>query len=370
VDRCQDGKQIQQFPIMSDQPINFGLSFDTTDINFDGYLDFSVLTEFAAGWKGRAYWVYDPSSQRFVKNELTHRLENDWKGHLVDFDSKRHEISLGLLMGYAPCKGAEPDVYRVVNNRPILAHKVEINGYAPERCTVKVWDMVGGVLRVTSERRVDTEGHPVGPNDVPPPVRVEPPAVKLLPVTQPPPAPGALVIEHLLDSSQGGLFSTGQGRGQVGADQFVIPNGATITSLRWYGYRNCGMEPGESQAFEIAFFPDQNGLPRGEPFAIAQVQAQINPTASTVTDSFGNHSQIFLYSADLVSPLAIPAGQRTWMMIRQGFAYCSFLWNRSSSRDSETAAWGMADGTDQTQYSEWHRLRPKAHFAFSLYGAE
>ncbi len=55
VARCQDGKQLQQFPLMAWQPINFGLSFSADDINFDGYLDFSVLTEFAAGWKARAY---------------------------------------------------------------------------------------------------------------------------------------------------------------------------------------------------------------------------------------------------------------------------------------------------------------------------
>jgi len=370
VDRCQDGKPVQRFPIVADQPINFGLSFDSTDINFDGYPDFSVLVQFAAGWKARAYWIYDPGSQRFVKNQLTRKLEKDWKGYLIAFDPAKREITLGILMAYSACLGSEPDVYRVVDNRPILAHRVEINGYAPQRCTVKVWDIVGGVLRVTSERRVDAEGHPVGPDDVPPPARVEPPAFKMLPVEPPPPAPGTLLAEHPLDSSHEGLYSTGRGPGQVAADRFVIPNGATITGLRWYGYRNCGSDPGNSQAFEIAFFSDQNGLPGGEPLSIAHVQAHITPTASSVADSFRNHFQIFLYNADLASPLAIPAGRPTWVMVRQGTASCGFLWNRGRSTDSDAAAWGTAGGTDKTQYSEWHHLASQAHFAFSLYGAK
>jgi len=368
VARCQDGKQLQQFPLMAWQPINFGLSFFADDINFDGYLDFSVLTEFAGGWRARAYWVYDPASQSFVKNELTHALEVNLKGSVVDFDSKNRRISAGILAAVNACAGGEPDVYNVKNNRLILVHTVKIKSYANGRCTKTVWNMAGSTLRVTSETRVDSKGNPVGPNDIPPPV--VPPVVKLLPVTQPPPASGALLVEHLPDGSQEGLFSNGPGRGQVGADSFVIPNGATITGLRWYGYRNCSGDPGESQAFEIAFFRDQNGLPSGEPLGTAQVQAKINPTTSTVGNSFGNHFQVFLYSVDLTSRLAIPAGQRTWLMIRQGFAHCSFLWNRSSSGDSDTAAWGLADGTDQIRYSGWHRLSPRAHFSFSLYGAK
>jgi hypothetical protein len=217
VARCQDGKRLQQFPLTAWQLINFGLSFSADDINFDGYLDLSVLTEFAAGWKARVYWVYDPALQRFVKNELTHALEDDLKGHIVDIDSTRHLISAGLSVAVNACAGGEPDVYTVKDNRLILVHTVEIKSYANGRCTKKVLDIAGATLRVTSETRVDSQGNPVGPNDIPPPV--EPPVVKLLPVTQPPKAPGALLFEHPLDSSQGGLYSTGQGRGQVGADQ-------------------------------------------------------------------------------------------------------------------------------------------------------
>src|ERR1039457_4806415 len=58
VARCQDGKRLQLLPLMAWQPLNFGLTFHADDINFDGYLDFSVLTEYAGSYYGRSYWVY------------------------------------------------------------------------------------------------------------------------------------------------------------------------------------------------------------------------------------------------------------------------------------------------------------------------
>jgi hypothetical protein len=66
VAHCQDGKPLQVLRVTADQPINFGATFHAEDINFDGYLDFSVLTEFAAKWGSRSYWVYDPASGLFV----------------------------------------------------------------------------------------------------------------------------------------------------------------------------------------------------------------------------------------------------------------------------------------------------------------
>jgi hypothetical protein len=332
---CQDGKQLQQFPIMASQEINFGLSFEAADINFDGYLDFSVLTEYAGGWTARAYWVYNPGSQRFVKNDLTNALEVKLKGYVIGFDPQNRQISAGILAAYTACAGTEPDVYEVRNNRLALINKVEIlPGANRGVCVKQVWEIAGGTLRVTSEQCVDVQGNPVDPNYVRPldePSQQKPP----LAPSEPPPAPGALLFERPLDSSQEGLYSSGEGR-QVGADQFIFPNGATVTGLRWYGYRRCFGDPGASQAFEVAFFLDRNGLPSGEPFATVQVEARINPTSYSV--SVGNNNQVFLYSASLASPIAVPVGQRTWLMIRQGFAHCSFFvgpqrfWRRRNRR--------------------------------------
>jgi hypothetical protein len=167
VARCQDGKQLQLLPIMAWQPIDFGASFHADDINFDGYLDFSVLTEFAARWRSRAFWVYDPGSGLFVQNELTRTLEGDaptgWKGLTIDLDPKKHEIK--TFHAEWNCETDE-NHYRVQNNRPILVHQ-ESGSQAPRRgadlpdCIVTVSDLIGGTMRVTAVRRFNAQGEPV-----------------------------------------------------------------------------------------------------------------------------------------------------------------------------------------------------------------
>ncbi len=176
VARCQDGARLQLIPIMAMQPIDFAATFGAQDINFDGYLDFSVLTEFAAKFGSSSYWVYDPDSGLFVQNELTHELGENclgaawhggcWKAESIEFDPKKHEISThyftasplvweatgGASAAGCPLKG---DRYRVKNDRLILIHKEEItqgevNGSS---CAVTVSDLIAGTMRVTAVRR-------------------------------------------------------------------------------------------------------------------------------------------------------------------------------------------------------------------------
>jgi len=169
VARCQDGKRLQLLPIMNgEQRINFAATFSASDINFDGYLDFSVLTGFGQMYSVESYWVYAPGSGLFVQNELTQELGKKVK-HNVDFDPKKHEISMDYhipgVFGYCGFPG---DRYRVENNRLILIHKVEITEIdqgplpepAPDRpyCTVTVSDLVGGTMRVTAVGRFDAQG--------------------------------------------------------------------------------------------------------------------------------------------------------------------------------------------------------------------
>jgi hypothetical protein len=75
VARCQDGGLLQVLPITPGDPIDFGSTFQAEDLNLDGYLDFSVITETSGtGGDLRSYWVYDPSSGIFVQNEFTRDL--------------------------------------------------------------------------------------------------------------------------------------------------------------------------------------------------------------------------------------------------------------------------------------------------------
>src|SRR5579864_11699 len=166
---CQDGKRLQLLSIMAWQPINFAATFQAQDINFDGYLDFSVLTEFAAKYGTRSYWVYDPASGRFVENELTHELGENclgaewhgrcWKADSIDFDPKKLEISAHYFVGVGQC-GGPVDRYRLENNRLIVVHK-EVLDMKPDSCTLTVSDLTAGTMRVTEVRRFDAQGEPL-----------------------------------------------------------------------------------------------------------------------------------------------------------------------------------------------------------------
>jgi hypothetical protein len=166
---CQDGNPLQLISIMAWQPINFAATFNAHDINFDGYLDISVLTEFAAKWGSRSYWVYDPVSGLFVQNELTRELGENclgaewhggcWKADSIDFAHQKHEISAHYLVGAGEC-GSPTDRYRVENNRLIVIHE-EILDMKPNGCTLTVSDLIGGSMRVTRIRRFDARGEPV-----------------------------------------------------------------------------------------------------------------------------------------------------------------------------------------------------------------
>ena len=194
VARCQDGKQLQALPIAADQPLSFGSTFHADDVNFDGYLDFSVVTEFSgANGDIRSYWVYDPGTGIFIQNEFTHELRcgsvavtskyggaegkstnyRDSIGELtraclgaafIDFDPEKREISRryfdGAMGGCPNTSQGKGERYRVVNNRLILIHKQDFE-LEPKPCTVTEWDLISGTMRVTKVRRYDARGQPV-----------------------------------------------------------------------------------------------------------------------------------------------------------------------------------------------------------------
>ena len=164
---CGTGARVQVLPITAWQPIDFAATFEARDINFDGLMDFSVLSEFAAKWGSRWYWVYDPESRKFVTNELTRKLGENclageasgcWRAYSIDFDPSKHEIEAHYLIGAGP-GGPPVSRFRVENNDLIAVHK-ELIGLGPGGCTVT---RVGGEMHVTRVRRFDAKGVPVDP---------------------------------------------------------------------------------------------------------------------------------------------------------------------------------------------------------------
>lgn len=373
--RCQDGEPLQVLPITADQPINFGATFHAEDINFDGYLDFSVLREFAAKWESRSYWVYDPGSGLFVENELTRELSENclgaewhhdcWAAH-IDFDQNKREVRTDYLLPFGPCPqtGFSGDHYRVEDNRLILIHKEEITA---DHCQVTYSDLIGGTMRVTQVLRFD-RAPGIAAADPP---REAPRSQS--PDPQPPNSRelvasvrGDVLYEHRLDEHQQGLFSNAREKRQVGAGQFVLKDKVFITGIRWYGYYTCKINPDEiSPAFDVRFYPDEDGLPASQPLYSAGVEAHVTrTTASVVPDpASGVNFQVYAYTEELPGPLTVPAGQQMWISISAEPSSCEWLWDRGSSADSGISVSGISGSSG---FSKWTHL--KDNLAFALYG--
>jgi hypothetical protein len=369
VARCQDGKQLELLPIMAWQPIDFGASFHADDINFDGYLDFSVLTEFAGSFRSRSYWVYDPGSGLFVENELTRKLGENclgsewhggcWKASHIDFDQNKREIRADYILSFAACSptGYSGDRYSVKDNHLILIHKEEVTS---DNCKVTFSDLIGGTMRVTGIRLFKPP-HPHSEAPPSPSADAESPNSRKLVAS----VSGDLLYERPLDSHQEGLFSNTGERHQVGASQFVLPDAVDITGIRWYGYYNCKINPvGTSPVFDIRFFRDNNGLPSPEPIYSQQVQARVRETTARIVldPKFGRYYEVYVYTVDSLPPLSIPAGQHTWISISEAPSSCDWLWNRSTG-ETGISAWG---GGENSRLSKWTQL--KDSLAFALYG--
>lgn len=175
VARCSDGKRLQRLPFMAWQPLNFGSTFVPQDINFDGYLDLSILTDYASTYYGMSYWVYDPRSEIFVDNALTQELAKNFRGKHLDFDPKSHEMSAGYFKSSCPVNGLQVEQYvglinryLVDNNHLTLIHKEEVVEGGPDaialHCVVRLSDLIDGMWRVTGFQRwrFNAQGEPIG----------------------------------------------------------------------------------------------------------------------------------------------------------------------------------------------------------------
>lgn len=147
VARCQDGKRVQILPILAGRSFGFGNNFRTFDINFDGYLDLSVIVEVAATYSSQSWWIYDPASGKFVQNGLTRGLrEVTSNGYRVD--EKKREIFANHLMYGCPTLVTR---YRIEGNRLLMTHWEE--PFQGDECVVTYHDLVDGRMKVTGKAR-------------------------------------------------------------------------------------------------------------------------------------------------------------------------------------------------------------------------
>jgi hypothetical protein len=149
VARCSDGRRLQLLTIMASQRINFPATFTTSDVNFDGYLDFSVLSEFGGTFGAQSWWIYDPASGRFVQNELTRELRK-LGNNGYHIDPKKHEIIIEKLLAYCP---SLVDRYRLEGDRLVMIHHETGFQNSETVCTVTYSDLANGTIHGTGQRR-------------------------------------------------------------------------------------------------------------------------------------------------------------------------------------------------------------------------
>ena len=156
VARCSDGQRLQLLTIMASQLINFPATFTTSDVNFDGYLDFSVLAEFGGTFGAQSWWIYDPPSGRFVQNELTRELRK-LGNNGYHIDPKKREISIEKLLAICP---SLVDRYRLEGDRLVMIHQETGFQNSETACTVTNPDLAHGTMHETGQRRF-IDGKPV-----------------------------------------------------------------------------------------------------------------------------------------------------------------------------------------------------------------
>ena len=149
ISRAATGATLQTIDVISNWHDSVCRLFDAKDVNFDGYLDISVVREGAGTWASRDYYVFDPKTGRFISTDLTHDL-GQLKDNGLIFDWKTHEIQAAFM--FSLCGGV--DIYRIENGRLVKIQEGEVT-VDPEghRCVQTVRRRVHGRWKVV---RVET----------------------------------------------------------------------------------------------------------------------------------------------------------------------------------------------------------------------
>lgn len=156
VAQCSDGRRLQLLTIMASQPINFSATFTTSDVDFDGYLDFSVLAEYGGTFGAQSWWLYDPASGRFVQNELTRELRK-LGNNGYHLDPRKHEIIIESLLANCP---SLVDRYHLEGDHLVMLHHETGFQNSETVCTVTYSDLTHGAMHETGQLRF-IDGKPV-----------------------------------------------------------------------------------------------------------------------------------------------------------------------------------------------------------------
>lgn len=96
-------------------------SIELEDINFDGYPDIKMVTDFGGKFSDYNYWLFDKQSGRFISNSLSRQMQRVLAGYNdLTFDSDTHTI---LAHNIGPCY-ARVKSFKIVHNTLLFINSV------------------------------------------------------------------------------------------------------------------------------------------------------------------------------------------------------------------------------------------------------
>src|SRR5579884_706662 len=158
---CETEALIQSLKVKSHcGPECFLRWFEVDDANFDGYLDIAVLRDRGALWGRQTWWVYSPTSGRFISNDFTQALSTISSNGL-ELDAAGHNIIVSILLGPGRCSRAQ-NMYHVAHgNRLVLMHEEKLtptwNSEHTQSvgCTLTTLERVNGKMQVSNVQHYD-----------------------------------------------------------------------------------------------------------------------------------------------------------------------------------------------------------------------
>jgi hypothetical protein len=123
------------------------------DINFDGYTDIGLTVDGEAKWGAEQYWLFDPTTKKFIFNHLTSDLRNI-RHNEIKFDTSTQHIITNNFIGAGVY---QKTIYGIKNGRIIELEKFEQEpGYTADSqptgtCTTVTTRLVNDKQQTTRE---------------------------------------------------------------------------------------------------------------------------------------------------------------------------------------------------------------------------
>ncbi len=137
---------------------DFTAFFTIRDMNFDGYADLGIYRDGGATWASHTYWLFDPASGRFVRNDLSRDLDQLGSNGVHPNPAARTIMAPHLMYG---CPLPVYDLFKIDNGRLVLVERHErlVGKEPPGYCEVQISRRVGGAMKQVEVQKQALDTH-------------------------------------------------------------------------------------------------------------------------------------------------------------------------------------------------------------------